>query len=256
MQIISIPAFSDNYIWLLHQPGSHRCAVVDPGDAAPVLERLNHLGLSLDAILLTHHHADHTGGVAKLTEHFPECTVYAGADMPASFDFTPLKDGQTLSLPFLGTNFDVIATPGHTLSHICYFDGSHLFVGDTLFNGGCGRLFEGTPQQMYTSLTGLAALPNETKVYCAHEYTVANLKFALAVEPGNAELRDYFKQMSKLSQQGVPTIPMELLSQKQFNPFLRCLEPSVRASVENHSQQLCQNGKAVFTALRRWKDNF
>ena len=183
--VIRIPAFKDNYIWLLRKGAS--ALVVDPGDSRPVLEVLAREGLTLESILVTHHHADHQGGVADLLTHFP-ARVFGPASESITALTQPLHGGETVRLESVGVEFQIIAVPGHTLGHIAYYGSGSLFCGDTLFGAGCGRLFEGSPAQMHDSLARLAALPDLTAVYCAHEYTEANLRFALAVEPGNSDL--------------------------------------------------------------------
>lgn len=256
MQIMTIPAFNDNYIWLLHQEGSQICAVVDPGDAAPVLERLNTLGYQLGYILITHHHHDHIGGVTTLLKHYPECQVFAGVDIPLPFDAHRVNDDTLVDLPPLDCSLTVMTTPGHTLSHVVYYNQQALFCGDTLFNQGCGRLFEGTPEQMLMSLNKIKALSSNPLVYSAHEYTLANLKFALAVEPDNHALHDYQKTMAKKRQQGLATVPFSLTEQNSLNPFLRCTEPQLQQSLSARLGENCMNELAAFTALRAWKDHF
>lgn len=251
-EIIRIPAFKDNYIWLLRKGAS--AVVVDPGDARPVLDTLAREGLTLSAILVTHHHQDHQGGVADLLTHFP-----AGVFGPATESITavthPLWGGETIRLVALDAEFQVYATPGHTLGHLAYFGSECLFCGDTLFAGGCGRVFEGTPAQMYDSLIRLAALPDRTRVFCAHEYTEANLRFALAVEPGNRRLRDRVDEVAVARAKGLATVPSSLELEKATNPFLRCSVPEIVVSARGRGAQF-DDPVDVFTTLRDWKNNF
>ncbi|MBL1378336.1 hydroxyacylglutathione hydrolase [Zobellella iuensis] len=253
--ISPIPAFNDNYIWLISNGNS--AAVVDPGDAAPVARALAERSLTLDAILITHHHRDHTGGVKALLARWPEARLYAPAaePMPAASG-TALQEGDRLTLPSLGLELEVMAVPGHTLGHIAYHGQGLLFCGDTLFSGGCGRLFEGTPQQMHLSLSRLAALPEDTKVYCTHEYTQANLAFCHAVEPNNPELKKYLQNVAKLRQQGLPTLPSSIGLENAVNVFLRAHVPGVRAAAQHHAMAELNGDAEVFAALRRWKDDF
>ncbi|GAA5525580.1 hydroxyacylglutathione hydrolase GloB [Microbulbifer aestuariivivens] len=254
LTISPIPAFSDNYIWHLEKNGEHW--VVDPGDARPVIEALKSAPLA--GILITHHHPDHTGGIAQLVHRY-QCPVYG----PGSIDEVshPLKDGDQLSL--LGGKLEVLAVPGHTLDHLALLlqlsDAEappHLFCGDTLFAGGCGRLFEGTPEQMYGSLRRLSDLPPETQVYCAHEYTAANLRFAEAAEPGNAVLHNRISQVDSLRAQGEPTLPSTIGEELATNPFLRCHIPAVARRAVSHGAGENADEVGVFAALRQWKDNF
>jgi len=256
MLIISpVPAFKDNYIWMLHTPTSKDVLVVDPGDAAPVEARLAADGLNLAGILITHHHHDHTGGIAELTRH-RSIAVYGP---PGICGIThPVKDGDTVTINDIP--FTIIATPGHTLDHIAYFsefgDNPALFCGDTLFVGGCGRLFEGTAQQMYTSLSRLAALPGNTRIYCAHEYTQANLQFALAVEPDNPVLQQRVHVVAKLRTNNEPTVPSILSQELATNPFLRSEQPAVIRAACNRGSDANAGPAQVLGIIRAWKDNF
>ena len=246
---------------MLHD-GSH-AIVVDPGDAQPVFDALARHKLQLAAILVTHHHPDHTGGVAALHEA-TGAPVWGPARERIPEPFTPLAQGDIAEV--LGLRFEVIDVPGHTAGHIAYFlpaaqtaggDAPLLFCGDTLFSGGCGRLFEGTPAQMLASLDALAALPGDTRVCCAHEYTLSNLRFAQAVEPGNAELDHYNARCESLRAQGQPTLPSQLAIERQVNPFLRSREASVLRAVRAHAGLLADATEAdVFAALRQWKNDF
>ncbi|WP_445397203.1 hydroxyacylglutathione hydrolase [Zobellella sp. An-6] len=253
--ISPIPAFNDNYIWLISN--GDRAAVVDPGDAAPVGRVLAERGLTLDAILITHHHRDHTGGVQALLAQWPEARLYAPAaePMPAPGGIG-LKEGDRVKLSSLGLELAVMAVPGHTLGHIAYHGQGLLFCGDTLFSGGCGRLFEGTPQQMHQSLSRLATLPDETRVYCTHEYTQANLAFCHTVEPNNPELKKYLQKVAKLRQQGIPTLPSSIALEKAVNVFLRPHVAGVRAAAQHHAMAALNEDVEVFAALRHWKDDF
>ncbi len=251
VRIDAIAALRDNYIWLLDD--GERAAVVDPGDAAPVLRALDQRGRALDAILLTHHHADHVGGVAALVQAHG-ARVYGPANTPFAPLDTPLRGGDAIRL--LGQDFTVLDVPGHTLDHIAYWCAplAALFCGDTLFSGGCGRIFEGTPPQMFESLQRIAALPEGTRIYCAHEYTLANLRFALGVEPDNAELQGRNEKCRQLRARGVPTVPSTLAVERASNPFLRCGEPTVRAAVQRRDPRTGSAPAEVFAALRAWKD--
>jgi hydroxyacylglutathione hydrolase len=255
MKLIPLPAFSDNYIWLLHDGVS--AVAVDPGVAEPVLEALRQEGLRLEAILVTHHHPDHTGGVALL-RGATGAKVYGPARERIPEPFIPLRGGDTVRV--IGQVFTVLDVPGHTAGHIAFHaadvDGAPLlFCGDTLFSGGCGRLFEGTPAQMLASLDTLAALPGNTRVCCAHEYTLANLKFALAVEPENSGLVDYDQACRQRRAEQLPTLPSTIDTERRVNPFLRSREGGVTRSVQAFAPD-ARDEVAVFAALREWKNQF
>lgn len=257
LSLITIPAFDDNYLWLLHNGSS--AIVVDPGDALPIQAKLVELNLKLEAILVTHHHADHVGGVDAL-RNATGAHVYGPAFEVIPEPVQRVGNGETVSV--LGIDFTVMEVPGHTLGHIAYFHkGSALhpapllFCGDTLFSGGCGRLFEGTPAQMLTSLTSLSQLPEETIVCCAHEYTLSNLKFALAVDGANADLIAYEAHCQALRKAGTPTIPSRIGIEKKINPFLRSHTAGVMASVQQFDAA-ARVATDIFAALREWKNNF
>jgi hydroxyacylglutathione hydrolase len=255
MELIALPAFTDNYIWMLHDGTD--AVVVDPGEAAPVMSALEERQLALAAILVTHHHGDHVGGIDELRSRL-KGAVYGPRRERIPEPFVALADGDTLDL--LGLRFEVIEVPGHTAGHIAFFhagrDGAPiLFCGDTLFSGGCGRLFEGTAEQMHASLERLSALPGDTRVCCAHEYTLSNLKFARAVEPGNAELARYGAQCETLRAAGHPTLPSTIAVERAINPFLRCAEAEVTAAARAQGARSAE-GTEVFAALRRWKNEF
>ncbi|WP_406609174.1 hydroxyacylglutathione hydrolase [Agarivorans sp. JK6] len=256
MQIIHIPAFNDNYIWLIKEANSNDCVVVDPGDAAPVEQRLKDIGGQLSAILITHHHADHIGGVERLLASYPQAKVYAPKNAKYTFKHQAVKQSDSFTPEGLNQPFSVLEVPGHTLDHIAYLSEEHLFIGDTLFSAGCGRLFEGSAQQMHQSLEKIKDLPNDTLIYAAHEYTQANLQFALSVEPDNADLLSYQQQVSKLRQMGLPSLPTSLNQQLAINPFLRCNNANIKAAVELAELQPLNNEIAVFAGLRSWKDRF
>lgn len=266
-----IKAFDDNYLWLLHN--TTHAVVVDPGDAAPVEARLAELSLELVAILVTHHHADHTGGLAALLEE-RSIPVYGPQNPKITHVNQRLSAGSRISLGAadnpgsLGT-FEVLEVPGHTLDHLAFYDTAHavLFCGDTLFSAGCGRLFEGSPAQMLGSLQQLAGLPGATKVYCTHEYTLANLRFAASAEPVNS-IRDAYATWCQAQRAaGLPTLPSNIGQERAINPFLRCNEPTLRAAVHAHrpstltsqaSTQANTHAKELetFAALREWKNIF
>ena len=255
MKLIPLPALTDNYIWMLHN--GHQALVVDPGDAAPVRAALQQLGLQLTAILVTHHHADHTAGIETLRLE-SGAKVYGPAGEVIPGNPIPLHDGDHITL--LNLPFGVLHVPGHTSGHIAYYAADVagepiLFCGDTLFSGGCGRLFEGTPAEMLASLQRLAALPAPTRVCCTHEYTLSNLKFAREVEPDNPQLLAYQQQCEALRAGNLPTLPSRLGLELQINPFLRSHIPAVHAAAQHHNaQRTAQSG--VFACLREWKNNY
>lgn len=254
IQITALPAFTDNYIWLLQDPDTRRCAVVDPGDAAPVQAWLaDHPGWALSDILITHHHHDHVGGVEQLKKA-TDAKVFGPASEKIPARDVALKDNDRINV--LGWDFEVFAVPGHTLGHIAFYHDGVLFCGDTLFAAGCGRLFEGTPEQMYTSLSRLAALPEQTRVYCTHEYTLSNLRFAVAVEPDNRHTADRLADVTQKRQAGIITLPSTLALEKLTNPFLRTGETSVKDKVDERNGLQDRAPSAVFAALRAWKDTF
>ncbi|WP_457278632.1 hydroxyacylglutathione hydrolase [Polaromonas sp. P5_D5] len=255
MYLIPIPAFDDNYLWLLHD--GRRALVVDPGDAGPVQRTLEQHALQLESILVTHHHADHTGGVDALREA-TGAQVWGPATEHIPRPYTPLSGGDTAKA--LGLNFQVIDVPGHTAGHIAFYTPEVngrplLFCGDTLFSGGCGRLFEGTPAQMLTSLDKLAALPGNTVVCCTHEYTLSNLRFAMAVEPENTDLAAYQAQCVALRTQEKPTLPTSVAQELLINPFLRTRQPTIMAAAR-HFDASARDDNTVFAAIRQWKNQF
>ncbi len=256
IQITPIPAFSDNYIWLIKGKLS-KVIIVDPGDADPVIEILEKNQFELGGILITHHHHDHCGGISKLTQQYPGVAVYGPAKEKIQGITHPLKENDIVSIPFLDLSFNVLEIPGHTLGHIAYYNDKYLFCGDTLFLCGCGRLFEGTAQQMHNSLSKLLQLDDNLLVYCAHEYTQANLEFSLEVEPKNPHLKERLTTALAQRAQNQPTIPVTLASEKKCNPFLRCHEPILAGRISAHMGR-CQvdDPVSVFTQLRLWKDNY
>ena len=252
MHLLPLPAFEDNYIWTLSD-GTGRALVVDPGQAGPVLAAAAD-GLEPAAILLTHHHPDHIGGVAELLERWPSLPVIGPDDDRIAVATVRVGDGDRVEVA--DWCFETLAVPGHTVSHIAFHGHGLLFCGDTLFSLGCGRLFEGTPAQMLDSLDRLAALPADTRVCCGHEYTLSNAAFARVVEPDNPALMRRIEEAQAMRQSGRPTLPSQLASECETNPFLRIDSPAVRASIAGQVGHSIDARVEAFTALRRWKDGF
>jgi hydroxyacylglutathione hydrolase len=255
LEVTAVRAFRDNYIWLIHGSDPARVAIVDPGDARPVISALSQRGLEPAAILITHHHPDHAGGVPALRQAF-DVPAWGPAGEPVAGMTGALAGGAHLELPALGLAFEVLDIPGHTAGHIAFHGHGALFCGDTLFSAGCGRLFEGTPAQMLASLDSLAALPPETRVYCGHEYTLANLRFARAVEPDNPAIAQYTGKVEAIRRADEPSLPSTLALERQVNPFLRCDQPAVKAAAVRHAGRALASRVEVFAAVRRWKDEF
>ncbi|MGS2721273.1 hydroxyacylglutathione hydrolase [Paraglaciecola aestuariivivens] len=254
IEVFPIPAFSDNYIWCLHN--QQQAVVVDPGDAEPVLAYCKNQGLRLTGILITHHHWDHTNGIDDLLKAFPNIRVYGPQNPNISQITHRLSEPDTISLPDLALEFKVLEVPGHTLDHIAYYGEIGLFCGDTLLSAGCGRLFEGTAKQMHQSLAKLTALPAQTAVYCTHEYTLANINFAQQVEPNNKALQDYKSWAISQRNNQRPTLPSSIQKELSINPFVRCNTASVMTSVNKQAANYCTEASEVFASLRSWKDNF
>jgi hydroxyacylglutathione hydrolase len=254
MKLIPLPAFTDNYIWMLHN--GHDALVVDPGVAEPVLHALEAEKVRLAGIVVTHHHADHTGGVAFLRQA-TQAPVWGPQSEPIPEPYTPLQGGETPTL--LGLEWQVLPVPGHTRGHLAYYLPDPLnpilFCGDTLFSAGCGRVFEGTMQQMEKSLQLLSTLPDATRVCCAHEYTLSNLRFAQTVEPDNADVVEYTNQSQNLRARGLPTLPSRMVQERAINPFLRCHHASVVQAVREHDPHgFAESG--CFATLRLWKNDY
>jgi hydroxyacylglutathione hydrolase len=253
LEIFPLPAFEDNYIWCLRRDGI--VAVVDPGDAAPVLKHLANSGDQLCAVLITHHHHDHIDGIAELTARHP-VPVFAPAAEAIAGTTQPVSGGDRVALPDLGIEFDVLDVAGHTRGHVAYYRPGSLFCGDTLFGCGCGRLFEGTATQLHAALSRIAVLPRLTLAYCAHEYTASGIRFARTVEPGNPDVETRGTEVARLRAQGMPTVPFTIADELTTNPFLRCREPAVIASIRARLGREPTSELEVFTALREWRDHF
>ena len=251
--IIPIPAFADNYIWVLREGAV--AAVVDPGDAAPVIAYLEREAVALSAILATHHHGDHIGGVRELVSRWP-VPVFGPAHETIPQRTHALSEGASIIVPGVGCSFSVLDIPGHTSGHIAYVGDDVLFCGDTLFAVGCGRLFEGTPAQMVASLGKLAALPGPTRIYCGHEYTLANLRFARAIEPNSEALREREARERSKRDRGAPTLPSTIALERATNPFLRAEETAIRVAAERHAGRKLLDRVAVFAEIRAWKNAF
>ncbi|GED22538.1 hydroxyacylglutathione hydrolase [Halomonas halmophila] len=254
LSVTPIPAMSDNYIWLLRQDTSDSVCVVDPGDAATVIEWLEREGLTLGTILITHHHPDHTGGLAELIKRYSPRVI--GPHNPAISGIEErVGDGDEVRV--MGRLFEVLEVPGHTLDHIAFFTAGIpplLFCGDVLFSGGCGRLFEGSAEQMHHSLTRLAPLPEDALVFAAHEYTLANLEFAKAADPDNRDIREAEQECLRARELERPTLPSTMGRERRINPFLRCGDPAIRKAAAEHGAT--DTDLATFTTLRAWKDAF
>lgn len=254
LTIHPIPALKDNYIWAITDSDHQQTVIVDPGEAKAVEDFLREQHLTLKAILITHHHWDHMNGVMELKNHYHVPVIAPNENIPGAT--RRVSENDVVTIPNFPLHLKVFEIPGHTLGHVAYYTPSMLFCGDTLFSSGCGRIFEGTPVQMYASLLKITALPNATQIYCAHEYTLNNLRFAETVEPGNKKIAERIKTVSAMRDNHQPSLPSTLSDEKETNPFLRCDSPEIIANVERYANQSLSNPIAVFTWLRKWKDTF
>lgn len=257
LDIIPLPALkkNGNYIWLLTHSANRRTVIVDPGEAGPLLSLIAGQNLTPAAILITHYHWDHVNGIAAVTDKYP-VPVYAPKSESVAGGTHPVGGGDTVSLPELDLTFEILDVPGHTSGSIAYYAAGRVFTGDTLFTAGCGRLFEGTAAELYGSLMRLNALPADTLIYCGHEYTVNNLKFALRIEPDNTAIRARLGEAEARRQAGQATVPATLAVERRTNPFLRCETPAVIRAAEQYAGSTLANAEAVFAVLRCWKDTF
>jgi hydroxyacylglutathione hydrolase len=255
LKVHAVNAFQDNYIWLIQAEHSQQVLIVDPGDAQPVLEALNELALMPAAILITHHHADHVGGIGELLAHF-SIPVYGPAGEAIPHKTIAVAEGDSFDLAADFPLITVMDTPGHTAGHISYLIDNKLFCGDTLFAGGCGRLLGGTATALFASLTRLKQLPDSTEIYCAHEYTQANLRFANEVEPQNTDLQARREQVARRRANRLATVPSRMSEERATNPFLRCDQPAIKKAAELYAGRSLETAEAVFTSIRRWKDQF
>ncbi len=260
ISVAAIPAFSDNYIWKIVSADQKQVVLVDPGDAQVCIDNIERHNQQIVAILITHHHADHTGGVAQLVKYAKQkqwpIKVYGPKAEHTPCNTDKVDQQSSVLISELSLTFKVIDLPGHTLGHIAYYANNMLFCGDTLFSAGCGRLFEGSPEQMFNSLQKLAKLPNDTLVYCTHEYTLANLEFALTVDNNNRALKNYQQQVMTLRDKGDISLPSSIAKELSINPFLRCHDSNIRHSVSQYQHTRLENDLDTFTALRLWKDKF
>jgi hydroxyacylglutathione hydrolase len=252
--IFPITAFSDNYIWMLCDEKQRYAAIVDPGDAQPVLEVLKQKNIEPVAILITHYHSDHIGGIARLSEHYPQLPVYGPSNEPIPTLTDKVAHADVINLPHINSPLLVLDTKGHTSGHISYYTNGHLFCGDTLFASGCGRVFNGTMEDLHHSLQHIAKLPPETKIYCAHEYTLDNIGFAKWVEPDNKDLLEREIQCQMLIDNDKPTVPTLLSDELKTNPFLRCHKQTVIQQAEKFAGKTLPTSSDVFSTIRRWKD--
>lgn len=257
LTVTPLPAFDDNYIWAIQVPNIDGAYVVDPGDADVVIKFLSDKQIPLLGVLITHHHHDHTGGIAKLLSYYGSNTPVYGPSLENIEGVNnPLQACASITLQGIDLKAEVIEVPGHTLGHIAYVIEDALFCGDTLFSAGCGRLFEGTPQQMLTSLTRLAQVGDDKKVYCTHEYTLANLHFANRVDPNNVQLQQYTHHSEQLRASNTPTLPSSIAQERAINPFLRSHSTEIQQSLAEQFQQPINDAVKCFALLRQWKDNF
>ena len=254
IQIEPVKAFTDNYIWLART--NEGVLVVDPGDSKPVIDFLTKNSLHLDGILITHHHFDHTGGIEELLKKYSISEVIGPPNCHKDINIE-VTEGDSVNI--IGLNFKVIEVPGHTLDHIAFYleidAESHLFCGDTIFSSGCGRVFEGTFKQMHDSISKLSKLPDSTKIYCAHEYTLSNLAFAKLAEPNNKKILEREIEVKNLQARDIPSIPTTFAKEKEFNPFLRCAEKDMIDSLINKFNLTNTDPVNIFSELRRWKDS-
>lgn len=253
LSIDAIPALESNYIWALHD--GRQAVLVDPGESVAPLRWLSDKKLELTALLITHHHWDHTDGIDGILAEHP-VPVFGPDDRRIPQVDHPLREGDHVDIEAPQAHFEVLSVPGHTSIHIAYFGQRMVLCGDALFSAGCGRMFEGTPAQMLASLDKLAALPDDTRVLCAHEYTLANCRFALAVEPDNGDLRERSREAETLREEGQPTLPSRIGAERRYNPFLRSRKSTVIEAVRQHDPDCGTDPVEVFAALRRWKDSF
>lgn len=253
-QVIAIPALSDNYIWAIVDDETQRCVLVDPGESAPAEQFLVTHNLKLTAILITHHHWDHTGGIEGLLAKHP-VHVYGYKDEPIKGLSHPLGDGETFTLPEIDLELQCLHIPGHTLGHAAFVGHGWAFTGDMLFTAGCGKIFEGNPDIMFNSLSRLAQLPKKTLIFCGHEYTQANLQFAALVEPNNHAIQQRIAQVVATRAQGLPTVPAPLSLELETNPFLRCEQASVINAASDHAKQPLSSASDVLATIRAWKNS-
>jgi hydroxyacylglutathione hydrolase len=255
IQVQPILAFKDNYIWCLINDKTNHCIIVDPGEVKPVLTFLKRFNLMLDAVFITHHHWDHTNGIKGILKDYA-VPVFGPAKEKVIGVSNPVDEGDGIELNHWPIAFKVLAIPGHTLGHIAYYGGRMLFCGDTLFSAGCGRLFEGTAEQMLDSLNKLSQLPDETQIYCGHEYTLNNLNFAQMIEPSNPRVKEHLERVRELRQKNLPSLPSVLFAERLINPFLRCDKTEILSRVERHRGKKLDLPAEVFAYLRQWKNNY